>query len=56
MSGKKHQAAGEVPLVPFGDLKMAVQQVLSSSKVESDRQLAELQASNLRRREAKKRR
>ena len=56
MSGRKHQSADEVPLIPFGDFKKAVKQVLSNTKAESDRQLTELQASNLRKREAKKHR
>ncbi|MGD1084347.1 MAG: hypothetical protein ABSA47_06275 [Verrucomicrobiota bacterium] len=55
MSGKKHQAADEIPLIPFEDFKKSVKQILSNTKAESDRQLAEFQASNLRRREAKKR-
>jgi hypothetical protein len=56
MSGKKHQSADEVPLIPFGDFKKAVKKVLSNSKAESDKQLTEFQASNLRKREAKKHR
>jgi hypothetical protein len=56
MSGKKHQSADDVPLIPFGDFKNVVKKVLSVSKPESDRQLAELQASNLKKREAKKHR
>jgi len=38
----------------MGDFKKAVQKVLSNTKSESDKQLAEFQASNLRKREAKK--
>ena len=56
MSGKKHQSADDVPLIPIGDFQKAVKKVLSNSKAESDKQLAEFQASNLRKREAKKRR
>ena len=56
MSGKKHQSADDVPLIPFGDFKRAVKKVLSNSKVDSDKQLAEFQASNLKKREAKKHR
>lgn len=56
MSGKKHQSADDVPLIPLGDFKNVVKKVLSVSKPESDRQLAELQASNLRKREARKHR
>jgi hypothetical protein len=56
MSGKQHQSADDVPLIPLGDFKNVVKKVLSVSKPESDRQLAELQASNLRKREARKHR
>jgi hypothetical protein len=56
MSGRKHQSADDVPLIPFGDFKLAVKKVLSVSKQESDKQLARFQASNLKKREAKKRR
>ncbi len=55
MSGRKHQLADEVSLIPMGDFNKAVKKVLSNTKVESDKQLAEFQASNLRKREAKKR-
>jgi hypothetical protein len=56
MSEKKHQSADEIPLVPIGDFKKAVQKVLSNTKADSDKQLAEFQASNLKKREAKKHR
>jgi hypothetical protein len=56
MSGRKHQSADNVALIPFGDFKKVVKKVLSVSKTESDRQLAEFQASNLKKREAKKNR
>jgi hypothetical protein len=56
MSGKKHQSADGVSLIPMGEFKKAVQKVLSVSKAESNRQLAEFQASNLKKREAKKHR
>jgi hypothetical protein len=49
------QAAADIPLVPFDDFKKAVKKILSNTKVESDRQMAEFQASNLKKREAKKR-
>jgi hypothetical protein len=55
MSGKKHLSADDVPLIPMDDFKKAVKKILSNTKAESDRQLAEFQASNLRKREAKKR-
>jgi hypothetical protein len=56
MSGKKHQSAEDIPLIPIGDFKLAVKKVLSVSKRESDKQLARFQASNLKKREAKKHR
>jgi hypothetical protein len=55
MSNKpKHPSADEIPLVPVDDFKKAIKQVLSNNKAESDEQLAEFQASNARKREAKK--
>jgi hypothetical protein len=54
-SGKKHQSVHDVPLVPFDDFKKGVKKIMSSTKAESDRQLAEFQTSNLEKREAKKR-
>ena len=56
MSGKKHQSADDVPLIPMGDFKRAVQKVFSNTKRQSNKQLAEFQASNLRKREAQKHR
>jgi len=55
MSGRKHQAADDIPLVPFEDFKTSVKKILSNTKADSDRQLAEFQTSNLRKRQAKKR-
>ena len=56
MEEKKYQSANDVPLVPFGEFKKSFKKLLSNTKKESDRQLAEFQASNLKKREAKKRR
>jgi hypothetical protein len=56
MSSKKHLSADDLPLIPLGDFKIAAKKVLSVSKKESDKQLAKFQASNLRKREAKKNR
>jgi hypothetical protein len=56
MSGTKHQSTNDVPLVPINDFKQAVKKVLSNTKAESDKQLAELQISNLKKRQAKKHR
>jgi len=55
MSGRKHQAADDIPLVPFEEFKRSVKKILSNTKADSDRQLAEFQASNLRKRQDKKR-
>jgi hypothetical protein len=55
MSGRKNQSADDVPLIPIDDFKKAVKKILSNTKAESDRDLAEFQASNLRKREARKR-
>jgi hypothetical protein len=54
MSGKKHQSADNITLIPPNDFKRAVRQVLSNTKAQSDKQLAAFQASNLKKREAKK--
>ena len=47
--------AEDIPLVPFGDFKKAARKIVSITKKESDRELAETHASNVRRRAAKKR-
>jgi hypothetical protein len=52
----KHQSADDVPLISLGGFKRVIKKVLSVSKSESDRQLAAFQASNLKKREAKKHR
>jgi hypothetical protein len=54
MNGKKHQAADGTPLVPIDDFEKAVKKVLSNTKLDSDKQLAEFQGSNLKKRESKK--
>ena len=50
----KTPKADEIQLIPFDGFKTAVKKVLSTSKTESDKQLAEFQASNAKKREAKK--
>lgn len=45
MSGRKHQSADEIPLIPMGDFKKAVRKVLLNTKVESDRRLERLETS-----------
>lgn len=50
------RSVDEIPLVPFADFRKAAKRVFSNSKRESDRQLAAFQASNARKRNAKKKR
>jgi hypothetical protein len=50
----KRQSARDIPLVPFDAFKKGARQALTNTKRESDRQLAAFQASNARRRNAKK--
>ena len=50
----KYQKADEIQLVPFDGLKTAVKKVLSASKAESDRELAEFQAANAEKRKSGK--
>jgi transposase-like protein len=50
----KNNSAKDIVLAPVGVFKDAVKAVLSSSKQKSDKQLAEFQASNARKRAAKK--
>jgi hypothetical protein len=52
----KNTKADQVPLVQIGDLKRAVRKIFLTTKKESDRQLAVFQASNARKRKAKKKR
>ena len=51
---EKSEVASDIKLVPFADFKTAVKKILSNSKKESDVELATFQASNLRKRQAKK--
>ena len=48
------KAARDTPLIPFREFAKQVPRILSVSKQESDRQLAEFQTENARRRSAKK--
>ena len=50
----KTKPAKDIVLAPVGVFKDAVKTILSNSKKKSDEQLAEIQASNARKREAKK--
>ncbi len=52
----KRSPADEIPLVPFDVFRKSARKILSNTKRESDRQLSALQASNARKREAKKKR
>ncbi len=51
-----HKPAVDIPLVPFSTFKKAARTALAHSKEESDREIVKLQAANLRKREAKKKR
>ena len=48
------ESADKISLVPFADFRKAAKRVFSNTKKESDRQLAAFQASNARKRKAKK--
>jgi hypothetical protein len=50
----KRVKAENIPLVPFTEFKRAVAKVLSNSKSQSDRQIAEAQAANVKRRAGRK--
>jgi hypothetical protein len=50
----RRQRAEDIPLIPFDDFRESVGKVLSTTKKESDRQLARFQASNVRKRAAKR--
>jgi hypothetical protein len=52
----KTQSASDVPLIPFQNFRKTAKRILSNSKRESDKQLADFQASNAKKREAKKKR
>jgi hypothetical protein len=50
----KRHPADEIPLVPFDVFRKSARKILGNTKRESDRQLAAFQASNSRKRKAKK--
>lgn len=50
----KNIKASDIELVPFSKLQSAVSEVLKTSKKQSDLQLKELQAANVKKRAAKK--
>jgi hypothetical protein len=50
---KKSESANNIPLIPLEDFKDTVKSILNVSKEESDKQIAELQASNAAVRQAK---
>jgi len=52
----KNKPAEEIPLIAFDTFKKSARKVLANTKSESDRQLAVFQASNARKRKAKKKR
>lgn len=51
---KKINAAEDIPLLPEKDFGNALKQILSTTKRQSDKQLAKFQASNAAKREAKR--
>ncbi len=53
---EKVKTVSDITLVPFEELKKGAKRILSNRKKESDRQIAAFQASNVKKREAKKRR
>ena len=53
---ERTKKASDIPLVSFDELKRVAKRILSNSKRETDRQLAAFQASNARKRNAKKKR
>jgi hypothetical protein len=53
---EKTEKAGDIILVPFAELKRSAKRILSNTKKESDAQLAQFQAANVKKREAKKKR
>jgi hypothetical protein len=52
----KIKPAEDIPLIPFETFRKTAKRILSNSKQESDRQLAAFQASNARKRKARKKR
>jgi len=50
----KEKTAENVPLIPFPKMVLNVKKILRSTKAESDARISELQASNARKRQAKK--
>ena len=50
----KREPAEDIPVVPFSAFRVRARTILSNTKRESDRQLAAFQASNARKRRAKK--
>ena len=51
----KNAQAKDIALLPFAEMASNVRKILAVSKPESDRQMKSLQAANVKRREAKKR-
>jgi hypothetical protein len=52
----KTKPADGIPLIPFETFRKAAKRVFANSKRDSDKQLAEFQANNAKKREAKKKR
>ena len=56
MAGRPKTKAEDISLVPFDAFRREAKNVLAQSKEESDKELAEFQAANVKKREAKKKR
>ena len=52
----KIKSAEDISLIPFETFRKEAKRILSNSKRESDKQLAEFQAGNAKKRETKKKR
>jgi hypothetical protein len=52
----RNKSADDISLVPFEVFEKSARKILANTKRESDRQLASFQASNVKKREAKKKR
>jgi hypothetical protein len=52
----KTRPAEDIPLIPFDAFRRTAKRILSNSKLESDKQLAEFQAANVKKRQVKKKR
>lgn len=56
MARKRERKSDDEALAPLSELEQAMRKVLSNTKEDSDRQLKEFQAANVRRRETRQER